>query len=53
MIRRDHLPAYFQSISFVSDTILLFKEDIDQVEMVIKDVRRKRERKRIVLKMRN
>ena len=40
-MQRDDLPVYFQSISFVSDTILLFKEETDRVEMVIKDVRRR------------
>lgn len=39
MIRSDNLPSFFQSISFLSDTILLFKEDTDRPEIVIKDVR--------------
>jgi hypothetical protein len=42
VIKSDQLPSYLKQISPMSDTILLFKEDYNHPDIVIKDVSQER-----------
>jgi len=44
VIKTDRLPAFLKQVYTMSDTILLFKEDFNQADIVIRDVNKSKKK---------